>query len=67
MDCPSCGSANPEAKKFCGDCGAPLPLRCTACGAEKLAQVFGVETGGERCRADEIAEHHCKLNRLRGV
>jgi Double zinc ribbon/Adenylate and Guanylate cyclase catalytic domain len=33
MDCPSCGSANPEGKKFCGECGAPLPLRCGACGA----------------------------------
>src|SRR3712207_9085777 len=34
MECPSCGSANPEGKKFCGDCGAPLPVRCAACGAE---------------------------------
>src|SRR5690349_7667007 len=34
MDCPSCGSANPERKKFCGDCGAPLPVRCAACGTE---------------------------------
>src|SRR4051794_30624916 len=33
MDCPSCGSPNPEAKKFCGDCGAMLPIRC-ACGAK---------------------------------
>jgi class 3 adenylate cyclase len=34
MECPSCGAANPEGKKFCGDCGAPLPMRCAACGAE---------------------------------
>src|SRR5215472_10096226 len=36
MECPSCGAANLEGKKFCGDCGTPLPLsvRCTACGAE---------------------------------
>src|SRR5918911_396234 len=34
MDCPSCGAANPEGKRFCGDCGVPLPLRCAACGAE---------------------------------
>src|SRR5919206_40984 len=34
MECPSCGSANPEGKKFCGDCGAALPVRCAACGAE---------------------------------
>src|SRR5688500_2595998 len=24
MDCPSCGSANPAGKRFCGNCGAPL-------------------------------------------
>jgi class 3 adenylate cyclase/predicted ATPase len=34
MDCPRCGTANLEGKKFCGDCGTPLPVRCTACGAE---------------------------------
>ena len=34
MGCPSCGNANPDGKKFCGDCGAPLPMRCTGCGAE---------------------------------
>jgi class 3 adenylate cyclase len=34
MECPSCGAVNMEGKKFCGDCGAPLPVRCTACGVE---------------------------------
>ena len=34
MECPSCGAANLEGKKFCGDCGTSLPVRCTACGAE---------------------------------
>jgi integrase len=34
MECPSCGATNLEGKKFCGDCGTPLPMRCTACGAE---------------------------------
>lgn len=34
MDCPSYGSANLEGKKICGDCGAPLAVRCSACGAE---------------------------------
>jgi class 3 adenylate cyclase/predicted ATPase len=34
MDCPSCGNANPDGKKFCGDCGAPLPMRCAGCGVE---------------------------------
>jgi class 3 adenylate cyclase/predicted ATPase len=34
MECPSCGAANLEGKKFCGKCGTPLPMRCAACGAE---------------------------------
>ena len=34
MGCPSCGSPIEEGKRFCGDCGAPLPLRCAVCGAE---------------------------------
>jgi len=29
VNCPQCGSANPDAKRFCGDCGAALgpPVR----------------------------------------
>ena len=34
MDCPRCDSPNPEGKRFCGDCGAPLARRCDACGGE---------------------------------
>src|SRR5262245_52558637 len=34
MDCPQCGSANPEGKSFCGDCGGRLPQRCQVCGSE---------------------------------
>src|SRR6516164_5237917 len=34
MECPSCGAANLEGKKFCGKCGTPLPMRCAACRAE---------------------------------
>src|SRR5512144_1653337 len=33
MTCANCGSDNPSDKRFCGDCGAPLALRCPACGA----------------------------------
>src|SRR5262245_55592124 len=33
MECPSCGAVNLDGKKFCGDCGTPLPMRCDACGA----------------------------------
>ncbi|MBI2740871.1 MAG: AAA family ATPase [Rhodospirillales bacterium] len=34
MECPSCGISNPVGKKFCGDCGASLPLACATCGME---------------------------------
>jgi class 3 adenylate cyclase len=34
MLCAKCGAENPAAKRFCGDCGAPLANRCGQCGAE---------------------------------
>jgi len=33
MLCPSCGTENPEGKKFCGVCGSSLALACPACGS----------------------------------
>jgi len=32
MDCPRCGAANRQGRRFCGDCGAPLLVECPACG-----------------------------------
>jgi len=32
MHCPSCGFANPEGMKFCGQGGTPLSSRCLNCG-----------------------------------
>ena len=37
MRCTSCGSENPDSKRFCGDCGSPLGNRCTRCGVENPA------------------------------
>jgi class 3 adenylate cyclase/tetratricopeptide (TPR) repeat protein len=37
MRCSQCGSENPDAKKFCGDCGAPLANRCPNCSSENPA------------------------------
>ncbi len=32
MICPACGETNPEGKRFCGKCGAPLLQLCPECG-----------------------------------
>jgi class 3 adenylate cyclase/predicted ATPase len=37
MICPRCGATVANNKKFCGDCGTPLPWRCTACGGNNPA------------------------------
>jgi ribosomal protein L40E len=37
MHCPSCGAQGAAEKKFCGDCGAPLPWICGACGGKNPA------------------------------
>ena len=34
MRCASCGFANPEGMKFCGQCAAPLQHPCPQCGFE---------------------------------
>src|SRR6266487_3404718 len=34
VECPSCGSANQDENRFCGDCGASLAQHCRACGRE---------------------------------
>ena len=36
-NCPRCGANLPRGKKFCGDCGLPLPWQCATCGAENPA------------------------------
>jgi len=38
MNCPRCGASVGNGWKFCGDCGTPLPWRCSACGNENPAE-----------------------------
>jgi len=33
VTCAACGFENPPGMRFCGQCGAALPVRCPACGA----------------------------------
>jgi class 3 adenylate cyclase/tetratricopeptide (TPR) repeat protein len=37
MRCPACHHDNPDAVKFCGECGTRLDARCPACGASNPA------------------------------
>src|SRR5215469_2978649 len=34
MRCPSCLAENAESRRFCAECGSPLPSQCPACGFE---------------------------------
>jgi class 3 adenylate cyclase len=40
--CLRCGAANRPGRRFCADCGAPLPLACPACG-------FGNDSAARFC------------------
>ncbi|MFQ5995822.1 MAG: zinc ribbon domain-containing protein [Acidiferrobacterales bacterium] len=31
MQCPQCQATNREQRRFCGECGAPLPVVCPDC------------------------------------
>ena len=33
MECPSCRAEVPDGKRFCRECGAPLPALCPSCGS----------------------------------
>jgi class 3 adenylate cyclase len=45
MRCTSCQAENSERAKFCGECGAPLPLVCPGCGAPATGSRFCSECG----------------------
>jgi len=44
--CPKCGADAAPGKRFCADCGAPLPIRCPKCGAEaQVGKAFCADCG----------------------
>jgi class 3 adenylate cyclase len=64
MTCARCGTANPEAAKFCLNCGSPLAGRCVSCGAElapaarfcvSCGQPVGASTASEEVRLERLA------------
>src|SRR5262245_63940949 len=56
MECPSCGSTNPAGKRFCGACGASLPVSCAACGAENPpGKRYCGDCGAALAEADSVS------------
>ena len=48
MNCSTCGHANPERTKFCGECGSPIAARCASCDTPLSPGVkFCGECGGK--------------------
>ena len=55
MRCPKCGVEVAPGKRFCADCGAPLPIRCPKCGAEvQVGKAFCADCGA-RLEAASLA------------
>ena len=55
MRCPKCGVEAAPGKRFCADCGAPLPIRCPKCGAEaEVGKPFCADCGA-RLEAASLA------------
>jgi predicted ATPase/class 3 adenylate cyclase len=53
MNCPSCTASNPDGKKFCGECGSPLPRSCPSCGSgnpasNRFCGDCGAPLGGDK-------------------
>src|SRR5467141_336099 len=46
MHCPKCGVEAAPGKRFCADCGTPLPIRCPKCSAEaQVGKPFCADCG----------------------
>src|SRR5215470_1321543 len=55
MRCTKCGTQTTSGRKFCPECGSPLPNRCAKCGAENLPSAKFCEDCGARLRASAVA------------
>src|SRR6266853_567821 len=62
MQCPQCQCENRAGRRFCAECGAPLPLACAACGftnepGEKFCGGCGTPLAGPAAQPTQTAQH----------
>src|SRR5712691_629006 len=62
MQCPQCQCENRAGRRFCAECGAPLPLVCAACGftnepGEKFCGGCGTSLAGPASQPTPPAQH----------
>jgi class 3 adenylate cyclase/predicted ATPase len=60
MECPSCRAEVSESRRFCIECGAPLPASCAACGSlnppnAKFCGDCGAKLGAAQGAAQPVA------------
>ena len=62
MRCPQCQCENRAGRRFCAECGAPLPFACPACGftnepGEKFCGGCGTPLAGPASQPPQTAQH----------
>ncbi len=55
MECGKCGTANPDAAKFCNECGAAMPRACSGCGFQNPPKAKFCNECGEKLSANTNA------------
>src|SRR5713101_5680477 len=62
MQCPRCQAENRSGRRFCAECGTPLPLACPACGftnepGEKFCGGCGTPLAGPAAQPTQTVQH----------
>ena len=66
MQCPRCQAENRSGRRFCAECGTPLPLACPACGftnepGEKFCGGCGTPLAGPAAQPTQTAQQPAPL------
>ena len=64
MNCNNCKAANPEGKKYCGDCGAALDLSAVAKDADESAVQQQIRVQAKDQKLVEVELIEAVVNRL---